>query len=288
MVDLNSFDSNNLLAQNKLVMLPGDKLNIKEIHNTFGVEGEEVNNDNPEIVSYSSGEIKALTEGESKLIFSLGNDNYYYVYVNVIDKLMSDKYEIDYDNKYLYVADDSDEEIKSNLLIDNIFYFCTWCELDDYNNQDEINECIEEMNGEKNAGYQFKINNDILKVVLAGNGEYIPIKYNLGRIDLSKYSVNGKTISADSFDIDDIECSNIILEYKDNTLIIKDLDGNEIDRYSVNTGNNIITHNNIDNKTTLNKFEDNAKTYDDIMKYFIIGGIAVVLIIGIVIYTKKK
>ena len=40
-------------------------------------------------------------------------------------------------------------------------------------------------------------------------------------------------------------------------------------------------------KTTLNKF-DNAKTYDDIVKYFIIGGISVLLIGGVIIYTKKK
>ena len=38
---------------------------------------------------------------------------------------------------------------------------------------------------------------------------------------------------------------------------------------------------------TLTKF-NNTKTYDDIMRYFIIGGISILLIVGIVIYTKKK
>ena len=139
------------------------------------------------------------------------------------------------------------------------------------------------------------------------------MKYKLGRMDLSDNELNGKQITVSSdFDVDDIEHCNVELELNGNILIVKDLNGNEVDRYTVNvrksnetpnsndgdeineveesTTNNIATEKEdiTSKKTTLNNFENNAKTYDDIVKYFIIGGIAIILIIGIIIYTKRR
>ncbi len=217
--------------------------------------------------------------------------------IMVYDRIESNKYEIDYNNKYLYVGGDSNQEIINNIVISDDILL-------DYDEED-----IEE----NNLGYKFKIiSNDLNVIFKADEDVAYKMKYKLGRMDLSDYELNGKQITVSSdFDVDDIEHCNVELELNGNILIVKDLNGNEVDRYTVNKSGSNETPNNNDNednnvddnsnnsniikddnktsrRTTLNKFENNAKTYDDIVKYFIIGGIAIILIIGIIIYTKRR
>ncbi|MBQ3423119.1 MAG: hypothetical protein IJH34_16030, partial [Romboutsia sp.] len=334
----------NLYLENNFVILPGDVININDFLSDYEISEKRLG----DALSFYNGVITGLKEGYSRIQFNLDTNKYYYVYVIVLDKIESEDYEIDYDNRYLYVGSDTDEEIKNNLSYEYKYFINAWC--DETEDEGELRECFDEIE-EEGTGYEIRINNNNLKFLLIDDGDIFPINYKLGRINLSDYEVNDNVIAASSFDVDDIEYSNVTIEYEDNTLIVKDLSGNEVDRYQVqgsnnnnnpptpsdndeddnngsptpsdndeddnngsptpsnndtnnNSNNNTTNSNNTtssndnvttkssnDNttkKTTLNKFEKNAKTYDDIVKYFIIGGISVVLIAGIIIYTKKK
>ncbi len=208
----------------------------------------------------------------------------------VSDAIESNKYNINYEERYLYTEIDNNEEIMNNLYYTHEFL--------DILGVDE---------------YNMNISNNQLNISITDEDgtQYGVSEYTLGRIDLSGYEVNEKEITVNGeFNYEEVPHDNVTLEYSDNTLIVKDLNGNEVDRYTVVSNNDPGTidpepidqddnngdpaPNNNDNnttsskKTTLNKFENNAKTYDDIIKYFVIGGIAIVLIIGVIIYTKKK
>ena len=324
---INYENFNNLTLRNDFIILPGEQVNISSVIDNFNVQNTEYPQN---IISYKNGLITALKEGYARINFDLGDNIYYMVDVYVSDKVKSSNYEINHDNKYLYVGSDTNEEIKSNLSIDNKYFLIEWCELGDNYTEEELNECLEELKRYA-VSYRFKIQDNKLRVDMLDDKEIHTMEYKLGRINLSNYNVEGKVITASSFNVDDIEKSNVILEYNDNILIVKDLNGNEVDRYIVNiSGNNdnenngnnndnnvddntnnneelpnnnqndsdnkindnINNTNNTNNdttskKTTLNKF-DNAKTYDGIIKYFIIGGASVLLISGLIIYTKKK
>ena len=298
---------NHIYLYSNFIILPGEEIDLSDMLSNYNYE---ITDGDEDIISFDNGVITGLKEGCSEIYFDLGNGNHFYAYVTVMDKIESEDYEIDYDNRYLYVGSDTDEEIKNKLSYEYKYFINAWC--DETEDEGELRECFDEIE-EEGTGYEIRINNNNLKFLLIDDGDIFPINYKLGRINLSDYEVNDNVIAASSFDVDDIEYSNVTIEYEDNVLIIKDLNGNEVDRYQVQVSNNNnpptpsnneaddtnnsnnttsnkdnVTTKNKDTKTTLNKFEKNAKTYDDIVKYFIIGGISVVLIIGIIVYTKKK
>ena len=161
--------------------------------------------------------------------------------------------------------------------------------------EDNLVECLSHMK-KFGYGYYTEIEDDGLIVKFSYDEGLYETRYKIARLDLSDYEVDGKTILVPSdFDPDDIDTENLEIEYLEDEglLIIKDLKGNEIDRYNVlvegHTNNTVKpTSKTTISKTTLTKFDDNAKTYDDIVKYFIIGGISILLVVCIVIYTKKK
>ena len=306
-----------------------------DIYNELGISSDMISNmsiydDGENVLSINNNVFSANNIGISEIELDLSetNINLYFV---VSDAIESNKYNINYEERYLYTGLDNNEVIVNNLYYEH--------ELLDMLGID---------------GYNIDIDNSKLNISVPDpetDLEYILRPYNLGRIDLSSYEINEKEITVNGvFNYEEVPHDNVELEYSNNTLIVKDLNGNEVDRYTVvgnndpgiidpepinpenNNGNpapnNNDENNNVDNntnnnqsnnnnnnqntndnnkieestannaviekeditskKTTLNKFEKNAKTYDDIVKYFIIGGIAIVIIVGMVIYTKKR
>ena len=122
--------------------------------------------------------------------------------------------------------------------------------------------------------------------------ELVLLSLKLGSLNLNDYEVNGKEIIInDEDDIEDIirKSNNVVVERSNDILIIKDMNGNEVDRYTIKLSKDIITTNtDKDITTTLNKFEKNAKTYDDIIKYFIISIIATLIGLINIIHKKRK
>ncbi len=309
-IDLyNTIDYSNLnnlyRFRNNLTMLVGEQIDINNVLNIFGVQNSELYEEG-EIYTYNNGIIRTINQGYSELCFYFENSKNYYIELFVFDPILSNKYEIDNENKYIYVGNETDEEIRENIIL-KYEGLCSGID-----SIEDIEECMSYIEKYKYF-YGVKINNSILKYQFYDDKEDQTIKYNLGRIDLSSYEVNENEITVSGvFNYEEVPHDNVELEYSNNTLIVKDLNGNEVDRYTVNvrksnetpnsndgdeineveesTTNNIATEKEdiTSKKTTLNKFENNAKTYDDIVKYFIIGGIAIVLIIGVIIYTKKK
>ena len=305
------------------------------------LQGVNYENEN---ISINNGIITANEVGFNFSDFTPNENSEFEIGFIVLDKLSSEKYDVDNDNEYIYVGFDSNDKIRNNLSLGTDLGRL-FCEVE---TDEELNACLS-MLVDSGGMYDYVINDDIARTVFEFyDGEedefsHIEISYTLGRIDLSDYEVENKTITVDSsFNYEDIPYYNVLLEYSDNTLIVKDLSGNEIDRYTVNTSfnngaiepnendkknentspnqqdnnsndNNEKTPNNNNNnnnqkdddnkvddnntnninnnktskKTTLNKF-DNAKTYDNIVRYFIICGISILLIVGIVTYTKRK
>ena len=252
------------------------------------------------------GDENALSIENNKLIandvtasnFEITGERDIILNIIVHDNLESNKYYIDNHNGYIYInGNDNESEIINNIHTENALQEIFMCRDCGYN-------------------YNFENNKLIMRIYLVDDGEemYIPLKsFTIGRIDLSSYEVNEKEITVNEvFNYEEVPHDNVELEYINNTLIVKDLNGNEVDRYTVNvrksnetpnsndgdeineveesTTNNIATEKEdiTSKKTTLNKFENNAKTYDDIVKYFIIGGIAIILIVSIIIYKGKK
>ncbi len=286
------------------ILLKNESLDLS----TLGITMDSsVEIEDEDVISIENNIVIAEDIGISTLISNSADKEITIVFI-ISDSIESSKYNIDYENRYIYTGLDEDEEIINNLYYEH--EFLDMLEIDEYD---------------------FDINNNLLNISipdtdLNSNIDTKVRPYKLGRIDLSNYEVNGKVITVDSsFNYEDVPYYNVTLEYSDNELIVKDLNGNEVDRYTVNVSGNTLPEpeeidqgnengtqapednssttksSNIEEstttkvveektskKTTLNKFENNAKTYDDIVKYFIIGGIAVVLIIGVIIYTKKK
>ena len=302
-----NFDNfNNLYEiENEINMLPGDAIDISVLSNLYDYSYSDFRGED-EVYSYNDGVITALSFGFDQINYYSGS-LHVQININVFSQVLSNKYEIDNEEKYIYVGHDNDDEILENTSAD----YDVVCEVLEFEN---LNECLEKME-ESGYFYGVVVNKDNLKLRLNNGHEDYNLKYKLGRINLNNYEVSDKTITSASFDVNDIRSYNVLLEYDDNTLTVKDLKGNVVDTYTVvsgnnnnNPGNNIDDNNNDNNnndnnnndnnnndnndtttsKTTLNKFDDNAKTYDNIMYYFIICGISILLIVGIIIYTKKK
>ena len=140
--------------ENNFILLQGEEVNINPLLNQFEIESGIYHED---VISYNDGIISALKEGYGSLKNSI-NNSYYDAYFMVLDKIESSKYNVDNDEKYIYVSDDIDDEIKSNLTIDNKYILYKECEYRDNNPTDEeANECVNYMK-KRHIGYKFNIN----------------------------------------------------------------------------------------------------------------------------------
>ena len=122
------------------------------------------------------------------------------------------------------------------------------------------------------------------------------------KYDLSKDTI----IIEEENDLDEIIVINGEKEYNNNNKLYIKMAGKIVKEYNIeikkatNSSNNItkttakVTSSNLNRlnsekiKKALDKFEDNAKTYDDIVKYFILSFISILLIIGFIVYIIRK
>ena len=221
-------------------------------------------------LSYENNVIRPLKWGNDDFYFRY-NNHLYELYFVVYDNIESNKYDIDYNNNYMFVGYDNENEILENMIIDS------------------------NMTNVINGRYKLSVSGDNLLLSFEYNNsteELVLLSLKLGSLNLNDYEVNGKEIIInDEDDIEDIirKSNNVVVERSNDILIIKDMNGNEVDRYTIKLSKDIITTNtDKDITTTLNKFEKNAKTYDDIIKYFIISIIATLIVLINIIHKKRK
>ena len=178
------------------------------------------------LLTYQNGVLTSLFSGDFDLLLVNRYNNIHHIEISgfIFNTIESNKYEINQEYKYLYVGEDNDDEIANNIIL-NYEEIC-----EDFDN---INECLSEM---ENDGlfYGININNNNLEYKLSYKEGRTQLVYTLGRIDLSGDEVNEKEITVNGvFNYEEVPHDNVELEYSNNTLIVKDLNGNEVDRYAI-------------------------------------------------------